>query len=145
MGTKKLFLSIFLVFTSLAVFAAFPMQNSEVITQGEYTTLVANEEYSNLDGNMIASETTSKVSDENVMAKVSAAAANAGGKSQIVALILCLLVGTLGIHRFYLGYTWQGVVQLLTLGGFGIWVLIDLIRIIIGDLQPKDGQYDQTL
>ncbi len=69
----------------------------------------------------------------------------AGGKSQIVALILVLLVGGLGVHRFYLGYTWQGVVQLLTLGGLGIWSLIDLIRIVTGDLQPKDGSYEQTL
>jgi hypothetical protein len=69
----------------------------------------------------------------------------AGGKSQIIALILVALVGGLGIHRFYLGYTWQGVVQLLTLGGCGIWSLIDLIRIIIGDLQPKNGPYDKTL
>lgn len=67
------------------------------------------------------------------------------GKSQVVALILCLAVGGLGIHRFYLGYTWQGIVQLLTLGGCGIWALIDLIRIITGDLQPKDGYYDKTL
>jgi len=67
------------------------------------------------------------------------------GKSQIIALILVLLVGTLGIHRFYLGYTWQGIVQLLTLGLCGIWTLIDLIRIITGDLQPKDGEYDETL
>ncbi|WP_293301009.1 TM2 domain-containing protein [Pedobacter sp. UBA4863] len=69
----------------------------------------------------------------------------AGGKSQLIALLLVILVGGLGIHRFYLGYTWQGVVQLLTLGGCGIWALIDLIRIITGDLQPKDGSYDQTL
>ncbi|MBC8052241.1 MAG: TM2 domain-containing protein [Sphingobacteriaceae bacterium] len=69
----------------------------------------------------------------------------AGGKSQVIALILAALVGGLGIHRFYLGYTWQGVVQLLTLGGCGIWALIDLIRIITGDLQPKDGSYDKTL
>ncbi|WP_461486534.1 TM2 domain-containing protein, partial [Pedobacter sp.] len=62
-----------------------------------------------------------------------------------IALLLVILVGGLGIHRFYLGYTWQGVVQLLTLGGCGIWALIDLIRIITGDLQPKDGSYDQTL
>jgi TM2 domain-containing membrane protein YozV len=51
-------------------------------------------------------------------------------------------LGGLGIHRFYLGYTWQGVVQLLTLGGLGIWVLIDFIRIIIKDLEPKDGSYN---
>ncbi|MEY4926247.1 MAG: hypothetical protein RI894_683, partial [Bacteroidota bacterium] len=46
-----------------------------------------------------------------------------GGKSQLIALILCLLVGIIGIHRFYLGYIWQGVVQLLTAGVFGIWTL----------------------
>lgn len=65
--------------------------------------------------------------------------------SQIIALILCLLVGYLGIHRFYLGYTWQGVVQLLTGGGCGIWSLIDLIRIVTGDLKPKNGGYGQKL
>lgn len=68
-----------------------------------------------------------------------------GGKSQLIALILVALVGGLGIHRFYLGYTWQGIVQLLTLGGCGIWALIDLIRIITGSLQPKDGEYETTL
>ncbi|GAB1448332.1 MAG: TM2 domain-containing protein [Bacteroidia bacterium] len=65
--------------------------------------------------------------------------------SQIIALILCLFVGYLGIHRFYLGYTWQGVVQLLTGGGCGIWSLIDLIRIVTGDLKPKNGGYGQKL
>lgn len=66
----------------------------------------------------------------------------AGKKSWVAALLLCFFLGGLGIHRFYLGYTWQGVVQLLTLGGLGIWVLIDFIRIIIKDLQPKDGSYE---
>jgi TM2 domain-containing membrane protein YozV len=64
----------------------------------------------------------------------------AAGKSQIVALLLTALV--IGIHRFYLGYTWQGVVQLLTFGGFGIWTFIDAVRIAIGSLQPKDDSYD---
>lgn len=63
----------------------------------------------------------------------------AEGKSQIVAAILAFVVGVLGVHRFYLGYTGIGIAQLLTLGGCGIWSLIDLIRIIIGDLKPKDG------
>lgn len=79
------------------------------------------------------SATTPKTSDRS------------SGKSQVIALILVLLVGGLGIHRFYLGYTWQGIVQLLTLGGCGIWAIIDLIRIVTGDLQPKDGTYDKTL
>ncbi|HOC41275.1 MAG TPA: TM2 domain-containing protein [Bacteroidales bacterium] len=64
-----------------------------------------------------------------------------GGKSWIATFLLCLFLGSIGIHRFYLGYTWQGIVQLLTAGGLGIWTLIDLIRIITKDLQPKNGRY----
>ncbi|WP_197748876.1 MULTISPECIES: TM2 domain-containing protein [Hymenobacter] len=77
--------------------------------------------------------------------KAHAAAPLAEGKSQAVALILVLLVGGLGIHRFYLGYTGIGIAQLLTLGGCGIWALIDLIRIITGDLKPKGGDYAKKL
>jgi TM2 domain-containing membrane protein YozV len=76
------------------------------------------------------------------ISKTKDATAPKGDKSQTIAFILCWFLGSLGIHRFYLGYTWQGVVQLLTLGGCGIWVLIDWIRIIIGDLQPKGGSYN---
>ena len=72
-------------------------------------------------------------------------AAGMAGKSQVTALLLAILVGGIGIHRFYLGYTWQGIVQLLTFGGCGVWALIDLIRIITGDLQPKNGSYSKTL
>ncbi|MBK7008634.1 MAG: TM2 domain-containing protein [Saprospiraceae bacterium] len=68
-----------------------------------------------------------------------------GGKSQLIALILVILVGGLGIHRFYLGYTTIGIIQLLTAGGCGIWALIDLVRIITGDLKPKDGEYAEKL
>ena len=69
-----------------------------------------------------------------------------GSKSQLTALLLCIFVGALGIHRFYLGYTTIGIVQLLTLGACGIWSLIDLIMIITGDLQPADGSsYDPEL
>lgn len=68
-----------------------------------------------------------------------------GGKSQIVALILVIFLGGLGIHRFYLGYTGIGIIQLLTAGGCGIWAFIDFIRIITGDLQPNGGTYSETL
>jgi TM2 domain-containing membrane protein YozV len=67
------------------------------------------------------------------------------GKSQIVAALLAFFIGGLGIHRFYLGYTTIGIVQLLTLGGCGIWSLIDFIRILIGDLKPKGAEYEKTL
>ncbi|MGZ3881633.1 MAG: TM2 domain-containing protein [Flavisolibacter sp.] len=73
------------------------------------------------------------------------AAPSQGGKSQLTAVLLAFFLGGLGIHRFYLGYTWQGIVQLLTLGGLGVWALIDFIRILTGSLQPKNGDYDKTL
>ena len=50
-------------------------------------------------------------------------------KSWIATVLLCQLLGTLGIHRFYTGRIISGIFQLLTFGGFGIWVLIDLIMI----------------
>ncbi len=67
------------------------------------------------------------------------------GDNQITAALLCFFLGNLGVHRFYLGYAWQGVVQLLTFGLCGIWTLIDFIRILVGDLQPKNGSYSKTI
>ena len=86
-----------------------------------------------------------KVFGKKISSKVTSAPYGSGGKSQVIALLLCALIGGLGIHRFYLGYTWQGIVQLLTLGGCGIWSLIDLIRIIMGTLKPKNDEYETTL
>lgn len=60
-------------------------------------------------------------------------------KSKTVAAILCWFLGVLGIHRFYLGYTLYGVIQLLTLGGLGIWTLIDFIRILTWSLKDPQG------
>ena len=60
-------------------------------------------------------------------------------KSKTTAIILSVLLGTLGVDRFYLGYVGLGIVKLLTFGGFGIWWLIDLIMICTGSLQPRDG------
>lgn len=67
------------------------------------------------------------------------------GKSQLIALILVIVVGALGIHRFYLGHIGTGILMLLTLGGLGIWALIDLILIAMGKLKPKGGEYEETL
>lgn len=47
---------------------------------------------------------------------------------------ICWLVGVLGIHRFMIGDTTNGILMLLTLGGCGIWALIDLIRILTGEM-----------
>lgn len=63
-----------------------------------------------------------------------------GEKKQLIAFILCWLLGGLGVHRFYTGHIAVGVVQLLTGGGCGIWWLIDFIRILIGNFKTKSGE-----
>ena len=60
-------------------------------------------------------------------------------KSKLTAILLCLFLGSLGIHRLYLGYTLIGVIQLLTFGGFIIWAIVDLIMLIIGSLKDSEG------
>lgn len=60
-------------------------------------------------------------------------------KSKTTALILSILVGSLGIDRFYLGYTGIGVLKLLTGGCFGILYIIDIVNIATGNLLPADG------
>ena len=57
----------------------------------------------------------------------------------LVALLLSIFLGSLGIDRFYLGYMGLGVLKLITCGGFGIWWLIDLILIGIGKMTDVNG------
>ena len=61
-------------------------------------------------------------------------------KSHMTTLLLCLFLGTVGAHRFYVGKIGSGVGQLLTLGGCGIWTLIDLIMILTGKFTDANGQ-----
>lgn len=79
---------------------------------------------------------------------------NAEGKSQLVALLLNIFLGGLGIHRFYLGYVGMGILYIallltsfLIVPAIALFVLlvIDLIRIITGSLKPKNGEYGKTL
>jgi uncharacterized RDD family membrane protein YckC len=62
-----------------------------------------------------------------------------GDKSKSTTFLLCYFLGGLGIHRFYLGKMITGIVMLLTGGGFVIWWLIDLFRIVTGRLKDKQG------
>ena len=63
----------------------------------------------------------------------------ASDKKIVPALLLCFFVGFLGVHRFYVGKVGTGILQLLTLGGFGIWALIDFILIVTGSFKDSDG------
>ncbi|HEX6054901.1 MAG TPA: TM2 domain-containing protein [Intrasporangium sp.] len=44
------------------------------------------------------------------------------------------------MHRFYVGKVGTGVLQLVTLGGLGIWALIDLVMIIVGAFRDKQDR-----
>jgi len=62
-------------------------------------------------------------------------------KGFVPTVLLCLLLGALGVHRFYVGKVGTGILQLVTLGGLGIWAFIDLIMIILGNFKDKEGRY----
>ncbi|AIM36590.1 hypothetical protein KO02_07645 [Sphingobacterium sp. ML3W] len=57
----------------------------------------------------------------------------------LACLLLCIFLGPFGAHRFYVGKIGTGVIQLLTFGGCGIWYIIDLVMIIIGNFKDSDG------
>ena len=64
-----------------------------------------------------------------------------GSDSQwVVTLLLAFLLGVIGAHRFYVGKTGTGILMLLTFGGLGIWLLIDLILIVTGQFTNKAGE-----
>lgn len=60
-------------------------------------------------------------------------------KEWSTALILSVLLGSLGVDQFYLGNTGLGLGKLFTLGGCGIWALIDLVRIATNSVPDSQG------
>ncbi len=116
----KLLLSIFVM--SLAVnmsYASFPVQRS--LSSSEVVTAEAEE------GDFFSP------------------AALASQKSQGVALLLAVFLGFVAGHKWYLGSKWYwNVLFIITAGGFGIWWLIDVIGIITGRYQPRNGSYKDS-
>jgi len=64
---------------------------------------------------------------------------NGEGKDWLTTLLLCFFLGAFGVHRFYTKHTGIGVAQLLTLGGCGIWALVDFIMILMNTYKDADG------
>jgi TM2 domain-containing membrane protein YozV len=61
-------------------------------------------------------------------------------KSWTTTLILSILLGGLGVDRFYLGYTGLGILKLVTCGGCGIWSIYDIIMVATGKMVDANGQ-----
>lgn len=63
-------------------------------------------------------------------------------RSRLVTLLLSLLIfcGFGGVHRIYAGKVITGIIQFLTGGGFIVWQVIDIIFIICGCFDDKEGR-----
>jgi TM2 domain-containing membrane protein YozV len=61
------------------------------------------------------------------------------GRNKDVLVLLSTFLGTFGIDRFYRGQVWLGIVKLITLGGCGIWSLVDSLIYLLGELPTDEG------
>lgn len=61
-------------------------------------------------------------------------------KSRLATALFAGFLGYFGIHRFYVGKIGTGILMILTFGGLGIWYVIDLILIVLGEFKDKQGR-----
>lgn len=69
-----------------------------------------------------------------------AAAESSSSRSFIATWLFAWLLGVLGVDRFYLGKVGTGILKLLTIGGFGIWWLVDLVLTLTNSQRDGDGR-----
>jgi len=60
-------------------------------------------------------------------------------KSRLAVTLLSWFLGGIGVHRFYLGKVGTAILMILTLGGLGVWWLIDFIMAVSGAMKDKEG------
>jgi len=119
-------LFIFAFFTNFA-FASFPVERVQPVANKVENT---------------NSNTLAAANDEDANAPFTAVMSDQ--KSQGIALVLALVLGLLAAHRWYLGTpTIINIFFIFTLGGCGIWLLVDIIRICCGGMNPQ-GRYKKS-
>lgn len=60
-------------------------------------------------------------------------------KNKIIALLTCIFLGAIGVHRFYVGKVGTGILYLFTGGICGIGVIVDIIKILTGSFKDSNG------
>jgi len=81
------------------------------------------------------------MSEQNIHVHVHMDGYPVSDKNRTVTLLLCIFLGYLGIHRFYVGKVGTGILWLLTGGLCGIGALVDMILIIVGSFRDIHGRY----
>lgn len=83
--------------------------------------------------------TRGTVSSNNINGSCGRSKPAKSSRNGLVALILCIFFGVIGAHRFYVGKTGTGILQLFTAGGYFIWVLVDFVHILTGKFTDSEG------
>ena len=127
-------LSICVVLISGSVFASFPIKT---VDQNQ-TTEIENKisDVKSLDNSLVTSKPDLKEIKKNLksMKKESKKGSSKGSNMELlILLLLWLFVGSFAAHRWYAGKPvgWN-ILYILTLGGCGIWAIVDLIYILTG-------------
>ncbi|OYU81987.1 MAG: S-adenosyl-L-homocysteine hydrolase [Flavobacterium sp. BFFFF1] len=133
MKIKIILTMLVLALTTSVSYASFPVERKVVTTERVTTSSSENQNV-----------TTAKKTEAKATALTSPAAAS-GEKSQGIAFLFWLILGGFAAHRWYLGSPWYwNVLFIITLGGLFIWSLVDVIGILTGSYEPKDGSYKDS-